>query len=386
MWQHLNNTILFWASSIFLFILLSISPLFSSAQIQYLIEGEIKELKENDKVYLIVDHVDTDSSVVTNGKFKFTGKTNHSKIATLGIYEKNVPTEGMPRFPIKFREFYLSSAPILVKGDELSSANIKGDELNIIYSKYWFENDSLRNEAMVISSAFTDNVKNGTLTDERAIKHQENLVEYMKSMLTFDISFLANNTPSLFSADLIERHLNQENVLQLEDIFNKIPFTPMDSSKKDKIAIAINRYKKLAVGSKAPAFTLRDIHDKEVSLESFKGKIVLLDFWASWCIPCRKENPRYLAIYEKFKNKNFEIVAVSLNKEKEKELWFKAIHEDKITEWTHLSDLKGHQSPIYELYEVKGLPHSYLLDENGIIIGHNLKGDELETKLDQILK
>lgn len=363
-----------------------ILSLFSIAKTQYLIKGEIKELKENDKVFLIFDHTPQDSAIVKNGKFELTGNINYHKLATIGVYEERSPMEGFSPSLIKFREFYLTSSPIHLKGHELNTAIVDGGPLNTIHSKYWFESERLRTWAMQMNAAYFDNIKNGTLTDEAAKKHQDNLQEYKKLQSDFDISFLENNTLSLFSADLMERHINQFNVLRLEKKFHNIPFTSIDSLKRKKLGTAIERYKKLAIGSKAPAFTLLDIDGKEVSLESFKGKTVLLDFWASWCIPCRKENPEYLAIYENFKDKNFEIVAVSFNKENEKEAWLKAIHDDKVSEWKHLSDLKGYRSPIYKLYEIGGLPQSYLLDENGIIIGQNLKRHELKSKLTQILK
>jgi len=140
---------------------------------------------------------------------------------------------------------------------------------------------------------------------------------------------------------------------------------------------------KLAVGSKAPDFTLETPEGKEVSLSSFKGKNVLIDFWASWCAPCRAENPNMVKLYKKFKDKNFTILGVSLDQDKE--LWTKAIKLDKLI-WTQVSDLKYWSSPIAKLYNVEAIPFSVLIDEDGKIVAKGLKGDSLATKVAEIVK
>lgn len=191
---------------------------------------------------------------------------------------------------------------------------------------------------------------------------------------------------TVFSVDLIDKYLNQYNVLKLKKLYERIPINAIDPLQRQSIDSKIIQFSKLAVGAKAPNFTLRDTSGNEISLEQLRGKAILLEFWASWCIPCRKENPVYLEIYDKFKDKGFEIVAISLNRENEKAQWLQAIQDDKTTNWKHLSDLKGYESPIYKLYEIGGLPHSYLLDANGVIMGHNLKGKDLENQLKRLLK
>lgn len=139
-----------------------------------------------------------------------------------------------------------------------------------------------------------------------------------------------------------------------------------------------------AVGTTAINFVQSDTSGKSVSLSSFTGQYVLLNFWASWCRACRDENPNIVAHYRKFKDKNFTVLGVSLDRPGQKESWVKAIHDDNLT-WTHVSDLQFWNNAAAQLYHVSSIPQNYLIDPNGKIIARNLRGEALEAKLCELL-
>jgi len=159
---------------------------------------------------------------------------------------------------------------------------------------------------------------------------------------------------------------------------DKIPSTDYTKQYSDKFA----EYANLSVGSVAPEIKMNDPEGKEIALSSLRGKVVLIDFWASWCGPCRKENPNNVKLYNEMKSKGFEIYGVSLDKNKED--WTNAIMEDKLT-WTHVSDLKYWGSEAAAKYKVEAIPATYLIDKDGKILAKNLRGEELNSFVKKLL-
>lgn len=137
----------------------------------------------------------------------------------------------------------------------------------------------------------------------------------------------------------------------------------------------------IPINQPAPGFTQNDINEKPVSLKDFKGKYVLLDFWASWCEPCRRENPNLVEVYKEYHDKGLEIISVSLDDDKN--AWKEAVIKDNLP-WTQLSDLKGEQNEAAKLYNVTALPYNYLINPDGVMIGRLLKKDRLRNKLKEI--
>lgn len=195
--------------------------------------------------------------------------------------------------------------------------------------------------------------------------------------------FIAANKYSFASLAAIEQ-LNPENDLEtfkiLHDGLNeKYP----NSSYVQAFTSRYKELSKLAIGAEAPDIVMNTPTGEVLSLSSLKGKVVLIDFWASWCKPCRMENPNVVKLYAKYKDKGFEILGVSLDREKS--AWEQAIKDDNLT-WKHVSDLAFWNSSVVKQYNITGVPYTVLVDKDGKIIAKGLRGQELERKLEEIFK
>lgn len=271
-----------------------------------------------------------------------------------------------------------------------SDASNKLKDLIIIFGKKNFEVER--------SFAALDSLKRSNAPDSvqiSAINAKNNAVEDLNTYLKQFINTSDNATVSVLALGWANRSFSTTDFdASLKDLVRKFPDNGMVlGMKKDyeqqlaqqqaQMAESEKRQKENSwVGKDAPELSLPDANGKIVSIASYKGKYLLVDFWASWCGPCRGENPNVVKVYNEFKGKNFTILGVSLDKEKEP--WEEAIREDKL-DWTHVSDLKYWNSKAVETFKFESIPFNVLIDPQGKVIGEGLRGAELENKLKEVL-
>ena len=341
-----------------------------NAQSGYKVTGTVEGMPDGKAIIATVNGSSLDTLAkadVKNGSFEFTGNVSEPT----GAYIMVIGQRGA--IP-----FMLENANITVNAGQ-AGLTVTGSEGQKIYDQFMAINASAQQEAMKLQQEYQ--AANGDQAKIQAV--QEAYAKLMTDAQAKETELIKANPDSYVSTFVIVSSMGQMEYEQLKERYNLLGEKAKASAQGKAIAAQIAKLESTAIGQIAPNFTITTPEGESISLYDIKGKVKLIDFWASWCGPCRGENPHVVEIYKEYHPKGLEIFGVSLDNNKE--AWVKAIADDGLV-WKHGSDLKGWQSAPAQLYSVTGIPHTVLLDENNKIIAKNLRGDELKQKIAELLK
>jgi peroxiredoxin len=340
----------------------------------FIIVGKIKDLPENSVVYFAGDNENDTiaKTTVTQGNFTLSGKLS------------NIDGR-MLIFPAANARLFLfignEHITITASSINLNDVVVAGSTTQADYEEFIYQikplGDFVNYYRTQTQTAQTQQAKDSAMI---TLNTAYNI--YQNSIDRFIARRKSSPVAALLLAYSYDTDPNKDAVM-LEKRFNTLDVSALQTRYAEGVKRVIENSKIGAVGTKALDFIQHDTSGKNISLGQFRGKYVLLDFWASWCKPCRMENPNVVAAYNEFRNKNFTIVSVSLDQDKNN--WVNAIKADHLN-WTHVSDLQFWSNEVAKLYHIESIPQNYLIDPNGTIIAKNLRGDELKAKLREVLK
>ena len=328
------------------------------------------------------NRIATDTAVVFNGAFVFKGEIKGTEMRALTIDGVRGQTSVFLEPGIIHVELYK---------DSIHKSKVEGTYNNAVFNDYKNQYQEKIEAIDAVRSQFLNSNK-----DTEGLKALQKKGDSLRAQLkNFGYEFIKTNNDSDFSLFVLEGLTSQKgfDVEFASNAFKNIEASIKTKNESNQLITDRIRQKiesnpnrpKIKIGMQAPDFTAPDPQGKQITLSEIKGKVTIVDFWASWCKPCRIENPNLVKLYDKYHSKGLEIISVSLERGNQKAFWIEAIKKDQLN-WYNVSNLKFWQDPIAQAYSVNSIPATFILDENGTVVAERLRGAELEATIKNLLE
>lgn len=348
----------------------------------YSLQGEINDVEDGKMIY--VSELDEnnqpkikDSVVVQDEKFNLNlpeVDQPNLHFLTMDGYNGNVMFISENE-PIEF-EIYK---------DSLQTSKVTGGKENEVFYSYLHHLKDLNQQVMEMRTSMQQQAS-GNMDPELIAEFQEREKEIMENDLEYKKEIVQENPDAFASILVLSDMMNMgAPANEIKELYESLSENVKQTSLAQTFKENLDKMSSVEIGAKAPDFSGPNPEGEEIALSEELGKVTLIDFWAAWCKPCRVENPNIVNVFNKYHDDGFNIIGVSLDREGQKDRWVQAIEDDNLT-WPQVSHLQFWEEPIAQAYGVRAIPAQFLLDENGVIVATNLRGDDLEAKVKEFLK